>query len=83
MLIRSQQTTHLSAPGDGSLRNPLALVVAEFASIFIASLFVVFPLRRINSAYLPELHVQRVDIVAVLSYLVRYDFAAAGKWGNS
>ena len=46
MLMTNQQAAKLSEPRVGSLHDPAALVAPQFASIFVAPLLVVLPVRR-------------------------------------
>ncbi len=46
MLMTNQQPAELAEPGVGSLHDPAALITPQFASIFVAPLLVVLPVRR-------------------------------------
>jgi hypothetical protein len=64
MLMTDQESAKLSEPGIGSLHDPSALVAAEFATVFVAPLFVVSPVRRYQfNAALFESLAQRIGTV--------------------
>ena len=69
MLVTNQQSAKLPEPCIGSFHNPSALVAAEFAGIFIAPQFVVFPIwgNQFDASFL-EPFAQRVGVVAAVGY---------------
>jgi hypothetical protein len=46
MLVTNQQSAELPEPCIGSFHDPSALITTDLAAIFIASQFVVLPVRR-------------------------------------
>ena len=69
MLVTNQQSAELPVPRIGSFHDPSALVAAELAAIFIASQFVVLPVRRDQfDASLLESLAQWIGVAAAVRY---------------
>src|SRR5271167_4678667 len=67
MLVTNQQSSELAKPCIGSLHNPATNVTPQFASVFVAPLPVVLPVRHNQfDASLLESLPQRVRIVAAV-----------------
>jgi hypothetical protein len=69
MLVTNQQSAELPEPRIGPFHDPSALVAAELAAIFIASQFVVLPVRRDQfDASVLESLAQWIGVVAAVGY---------------